>query len=192
MGASDSISQPRFADVAADVAAEVDRITSWFKMAERPTGRLSIKGRVDGPIASPRLDVQMTGEDLAWPAIGALTLDGRATVADRLKAGFQNSKIAFEVHETFAIGSLVANYRTDTIVGKNGKQAFRVGGVFYLKDGKKIYLAADTGLFGDMRLIGEESIDLAVLPIGDNYTMGPDDAIRAVKPDHAWLSVLDG
>jgi limonene-1,2-epoxide hydrolase len=30
----------------------------------------------------------------------------------------------------------VANYRTDTIVGKNGKQAFRVGGVFYVKDGK--------------------------------------------------------
>jgi L-ascorbate metabolism protein UlaG (beta-lactamase superfamily) len=48
-------------------------------------------------------------------------------------------------------------------------------------DGKKIYLACDTGLFGDMRLIGEEGIDLAVLPIGDNYTMGPDDALRAVK-----------
>jgi L-ascorbate metabolism protein UlaG (beta-lactamase superfamily) len=48
-------------------------------------------------------------------------------------------------------------------------------------DGKKIYLAQDTGLFGDMRLIGEEGIDLAVLPIGDNYTMGPEDALRAVK-----------
>jgi L-ascorbate metabolism protein UlaG (beta-lactamase superfamily) len=48
-------------------------------------------------------------------------------------------------------------------------------------DGKKIYDAADTGLFGDMRLIGEEGIDLAILPIGDNYTMGPDDALRAVK-----------
>jgi L-ascorbate metabolism protein UlaG (beta-lactamase superfamily) len=48
-------------------------------------------------------------------------------------------------------------------------------------DGKKIYIAADTGLFGDMRLIGEEGIDLAVLPIGDNYTMGPEDALRAVK-----------
>ena len=47
--------------------------------------------------------------------------------------------------------------------------------------GKKIYLACDTGLFGDMRLIGEEGIDLAALPIGDNYTMGPDDALRAVK-----------
>jgi L-ascorbate metabolism protein UlaG (beta-lactamase superfamily) len=48
-------------------------------------------------------------------------------------------------------------------------------------DGKKIYMAQDTGLFGDMKLIGEEGIDLAVLPIGDNYTMGPDDALRAVK-----------
>jgi L-ascorbate metabolism protein UlaG (beta-lactamase superfamily) len=48
-------------------------------------------------------------------------------------------------------------------------------------DGKRIYDAADTGLFGDMRLIGEEGIDLAILPIGDNYTMGPDDALRAVQ-----------
>ncbi|MBM4071816.1 MAG: metal-dependent hydrolase [Planctomycetes bacterium] len=51
----------------------------------------------------------------------------------------------------------------------------------FLKDGAKIYNAADTGLFGDMKLIGEAGIDLAILPIGDNYTMGPDDALRAVK-----------
>lgn len=48
-------------------------------------------------------------------------------------------------------------------------------------EGIKIYFAGDTGLFGDMKLIGEESLDLAVLPIGDNFTMGPDDALRAVK-----------
>lgn len=48
-------------------------------------------------------------------------------------------------------------------------------------DGEKIYMAGDTGLFGDMKLIGEEVVTLAVLPIGDNYTMGPDDALRAVK-----------
>ncbi len=48
-------------------------------------------------------------------------------------------------------------------------------------DGTKVYDAADTGLFGDMALIGEEGIDLAILPIGDYYTMGPDDAVRAVK-----------
>ena len=48
-------------------------------------------------------------------------------------------------------------------------------------DESKIYMACDTGLFGDMRLIGEEGLDLAVIPIGDNYTMGPADALRAVK-----------
>jgi L-ascorbate metabolism protein UlaG (beta-lactamase superfamily) len=48
-------------------------------------------------------------------------------------------------------------------------------------EGKKIYHACDTGLFYDMKLIGEEGIDLAILPIGDNFTMGPDDALRAVK-----------
>jgi len=48
-------------------------------------------------------------------------------------------------------------------------------------DGKKLYFACDTGLFYDMKLIGEAGIDLAVLPIGDNFTMGPDDALRAVK-----------
>ncbi len=55
------------------------------------------------------------------------------------------------------------------------------GFLISFNDGKKVYDAADTGLFGDMALIGEEGIDLATLPIGDNYTMGPDDALRAVK-----------
>jgi L-ascorbate metabolism protein UlaG (beta-lactamase superfamily) len=54
------------------------------------------------------------------------------------------------------------------------------GFLFYL-DNKKIYHAGDTGVFYDMKLIGEEGIDLAILPIGDNFTMGPDDALRAVK-----------
>jgi len=48
-------------------------------------------------------------------------------------------------------------------------------------DGRKIYIAGDTGLFAGMSLIGEEGIHFAVLPIGDNFTMGPDDALRAVK-----------
>lgn len=63
--------------------------------------------------------------------------------------------------------------------GSNGGNP--VGFLLTTNDGKKIYLAGDTGLFGDMRLIGEEGLEAAVLPIGDNYTMGPDDALRAVK-----------
>lgn len=46
--------------------------------------------------------------------------------------------------------------------------------------GKTVYFAGDTGLFGDMKLIGEfGSPDLALLPIGDNFTMGIDDAVIA-------------
>jgi len=63
--------------------------------------------------------------------------------------------------------------------GSNGGNP--AGFLLATNDGRKIYLAQDTGLFGDMKLIGEENLDLAVIPIGDNYTMGPDDALRAVK-----------
>ena len=55
------------------------------------------------------------------------------------------------------------------------------GFLLTLADGSKIYDAADTALFGDMKLIGEGGLDLAILPIGDYFTMGPADAIRAVK-----------
>ena len=48
--------------------------------------------------------------------------------------------------------------------------------------GRTIYFAGDTGLFGDMTLIGElEKPDLALLPIGDNFTMGIDDAVVAAS-----------
>lgn len=54
-------------------------------------------------------------------------------------------------------------------------------GLLFKLDGCTIYHAADTGLFGDMALIGEEGVDVAILPIGDNFTMGPEDSIRAIK-----------
>ena len=47
---------------------------------------------------------------------------------------------------------------------------------------KTIYFAGDTALFGDMQLLGQlEKIDYALLPIGDNFTMGPADATLACK-----------
>ena len=64
---------------------------------------------------------------------------------------------------------------------------------------KKIYFACDTGLFSDMALIGESGIDVAVLPIGDLFTMGPEDSVAATKliqpktvlPTHfnTWLPI---
>ncbi len=46
---------------------------------------------------------------------------------------------------------------------------------------KRIYFACDTGLFSDMQLIGSVGIDLAVLPIGDLFTMGPEDSLAAIQ-----------
>ena len=55
-------------------------------------------------------------------------------------------------------------------------------GVLFTSEGKTIYHAGDTALFGDMKLIGERNnIDVAFLPIGDNFTMGPEDAAYAVQ-----------
>ena len=63
--------------------------------------------------------------------------------------------------------------------GSNGGNP--AGFLLTLPDTKKLYFAGDTGLFGDMRLIGEEGVEVALLPIGDNFTMGPADALRAVE-----------
>ena len=96
---------------------------------------------------------------------------GVKTHGQHLGGGFQHPfgylKLTFAIH-----GSALPD-------GSNGGNP--AGFLLTVPSGEKIYMAQDTGLFGDMRLIGDEGIDLAVLPIGDNYTMGPDDALRAVE-----------
>jgi L-ascorbate metabolism protein UlaG (beta-lactamase superfamily) len=60
------------------------------------------------------------------------------------------------------------------------------GYVVKLENGQSIYFAGDTALFSDMKLIGElYRPDIAFLPIGDRFTMGPDTAAMAAK----WLGV---
>ncbi len=63
----------------------------------------------------------------------------------------------------------------------DGSTGGNPAGLLVSAEGKKIYLACDTALFMDMQLYGEEGIDLFVVPIGDNFTMGPDDAIKAIN-----------
>jgi L-ascorbate metabolism protein UlaG (beta-lactamase superfamily) len=57
-------------------------------------------------------------------------------------------------------------------------------------EGKVLYFAGDTALFSDMKLYGDEGIDVAMVPIGDNFTMGPEDAVRAVEFLHPKIAVL--
>lgn len=64
----------------------------------------------------------------------------------------------------------------------DGSYAGDPAGVILKLDGKTIYHAGDTALFYDMKLIGElNKIDYAFLPIGDNFTMGPDEAVKAAE-----------
>ena len=60
------------------------------------------------------------------------------------------------------------------------------GGLLITADGKTVHHAGDTALTLDMQLL-KGKVDVAILPIGDNFTMGPDDALRAVtflNPKH--------
>ena len=55
-------------------------------------------------------------------------------------------------------------------------------GALITMEGKTVYHTGDTGLFGDMKLIGDRhGIDVALLPIGDNFTMGIEDALYALE-----------
>ncbi len=63
-------------------------------------------------------------------------------------------------------------------------------GILFTAEGKTIYHAGDTALFSDMKLIGERNnVDVAFLPIGDNFTMGPEDAATAAEWVNAKLTV---
>ncbi len=54
-------------------------------------------------------------------------------------------------------------------------------GIVISAEDKRLYFAGDTALFGDMTLLADLNISMAFLPIGDTYTMGPDDAITATQ-----------
>jgi L-ascorbate metabolism protein UlaG (beta-lactamase superfamily) len=74
-------------------------------------------------------------------------------------------------------------FHSSSITEEGGRALYmgEAAGIVLETEGKIIYHAGDTALFSDMRLIGEDaSIDLALLPIGDYFTMGPKDAAKAV------------
>lgn len=63
----------------------------------------------------------------------------------------------------------------------DGSYAGVACGILIETDEARLYFACDTALFSDMQLIGRKGLDLAVLPIGDLFTMGPADSVDAVK-----------
>jgi len=74
--------------------------------------------------------------------------------------------------------------------GPNGEYLGNPAGVVVTMGGKKVYHAGDTGIFLDMKLIGEmDKIDIYMAPIGDNFTMGIDDAVKSVEFVNPGLAI---
>ena len=72
----------------------------------------------------------------------------------------------------------IAHHGSSLPDGSNGGNP---AGIILKTDHGNIYHAGDTGLFLDMQLIGDEGIQVAILPIGDNFTMGPEDSVKATR-----------
>lgn len=81
---------------------------------------------------------------------------------------------------TFPFGTLTFTPAWHSNSLPDGTYAGMPMGVILEAEGKRIYHAGDTALFSDMQLIGRKGLDLAMVPIGDNFTMGPDNALEAV------------
>lgn len=78
---------------------------------------------------------------------------------------------------------LTIAHHTSSVDGPGGTVSLAAPVGFLIQaEGKTIYFAGDTALTTEMQLLGSRhSIDLALLPIGDNFTMGPEDAAEAVR-----------
>lgn len=87
----------------------------------------------------------------------------------------------------FGVVKLTQAFHGSAFIEEESKKIVYTGmpaGILFSAEGKTIYHAGDTALFSDMKVIGaRNTIDVAFLPIGDNFTMGPEDAATAAS----WL-----
>ncbi|MGM7682117.1 metal-dependent hydrolase [Cytobacillus sp. Hm23] len=87
----------------------------------------------------------------------------------------------------FGTVKLTQAFHGSSYIDEEKKEIIYTGmpsGILFSSEGKTIYHAGDTALFSDMKMIGElNNIDVAFIPIGDNFTMGPTDALVAAE----WL-----
>jgi L-ascorbate metabolism protein UlaG (beta-lactamase superfamily) len=127
-------------------------------------------------------DLLTVARESGAPVVGIFELcdwlrrKGVSTVAPMNKGGTQEI-VGLSVVMTDARHT--AGYVDDGRMVYMGEPA---GYIVRLEDGTTAYFAGDTALFGDMRLIGEEyRPDLAFLPIGDRFTMGPAAAAKACE-----------
>jgi L-ascorbate metabolism protein UlaG (beta-lactamase superfamily) len=114
---------------------------------------------------------------------GALVVSNNEIAVYCAKLGCETHGMHIGGGRKFPFGHVKLTIAHHGSTGPNFEALGNPTGIVYTVDGKKIYHAGDTGLFLDMKLIAEMNgpFDAALLPIGDNFTMGIDDAVKAVE-----------
>lgn len=112
---------------------------------------------------------------------GALIVSNYEIVNYLSNQGCQGHPLHIGGGRQFPFGHVKLTIAHHGSTGPKGEALGNPAGIILTMGGKKVYHAGDTGLFLDMQLIGEAwgPLDVALLPIGDNFTMGIDDAVRA-------------
>lgn len=166
------------------------RLDSGRRLAIDPflTGNPRAAARVDDLLDCELVLVTHDHDDHLGDAFPLCTRSGATLVGIfELATAAQEKGIAAEpmsIGGSIELDGLVINM----VNAQHGAGQGHAAG-FVLESGNRaLYFAGDTALFGDMRMFGDLwDLDLAVLPIGDRFTMGPDHAARAVgmlKPRH--------
>jgi L-ascorbate metabolism protein UlaG (beta-lactamase superfamily) len=114
---------------------------------------------------------------------GALVVSNYEIITYLEKQGCKGHPLHIGGGRQFDFGHVKLTIAHHGSTGPNGEALGNPAGVVLSMGGRKVYHAGDTGLFLDMQLIGDAwgPLDVALLPIGDNFTMGIDDAVRAVR-----------
>lgn len=82
----------------------------------------------------------------------------------------------------FPWGRLIQTYARHSSSFPDGTYGGNPNGYLLYAEGRCLYLMGDTAPFAEMAWIGEEhDVDVAFMPVGDNYTMGPDDSRRVAR-----------
>lgn len=104
--------------------------------------------------------------------------------------GFRSHGMHIGGSKNFDFGKLKFTIAHHGSATPDNHYAGLAAGVLLTIDGKTVYHTGDTGLFYDMKLIGEmNKIDAMLLPIGDNFTMGIEDAVKAAELANPALSI---
>ena len=114
---------------------------------------------------------------------GALVVANYEIVGYCTHRGAQGHPLHIGGGRQFPFGHVKLTIAHHGSTGPEGEALGNPAGFVIAMGGKKVYHAGDTGVFLDMQLIAELNgpFDAALLPIGDNFTMGIDDAVRAAE-----------